>query len=67
MITMEQELNNPKVYLEKNEINQLFKEVKETLAKDVINETNNKSFGTTDLWNIQRSKKTYLRRSTLWN
>ena len=64
---MKQELNNSKVHLEQNEINQFFKEVKETLAKDVINETNTKSFGTTDLWNIQRSKKTYMRRSTLWN
>lgn len=62
---MEQELNNSKVHLEQNEINQLFKEVKETLAKEIINETNNKSFGTTDLWNIQRLKKTYLRRTTL--
>lgn len=67
MIIMEQDLNNSKVHLEQNEINQLFEEVKETLAKNVINETNNKSFGTTDLWNIQRTKKTYLRRSTLWN
>jgi len=62
---MEQELNNSKVRLEKNEINELFKEVRETLAKDVINDPNNKSFGTADLWNIQRSKKRYLRRSTL--
>ena len=62
---MEQELNNSKVHLEQNEIKQLFEEVKETFAKDIINETNNKSFGTTDLWNIQRSKKTYLRRTTL--
>ena len=64
---MEQELNNSKVHLEQNEINQLFEEVKETLAKDAINETNNKSFSAADLWNIQRSKKTYLRRRTLWN
>ena len=64
---MEQELNNSKVHLEQNEINQLFKEVKETLAKEVINETSNRSFTTTDLWNIQRSKKTFLRRSKLWN
>jgi len=63
---MEQELNS-KVHLEQNEINQLFEEVKETLAKDAINETNNKSFSATDLWNIQRSKKIYLRRKTLWN
>ncbi len=62
---MEQELNNSKVYLEHKEMNELFTEVKETLAKDVINATNDKSFGTTDLWNIQRSKKRYLRRSTL--
>ncbi len=62
---MEQDLNNSKVHLDKNEINQLFKEVKETLAKEVINETNNKSFSTADLWRIQRSKKRYLRRSTL--
>ncbi len=64
---MEQELNNSKVHLEQNEINQFFEEIKETLAKDIINEPNNKSFGTTDLWNIERSKKTYLRRKTLWN
>jgi hypothetical protein len=61
---MEQELNNSKVYLEQNEMTQFF-EVKETLAKDVMNETNNKSFSAADLWNIQRSKKRYLRRSTL--
>jgi hypothetical protein len=60
---MEQELNNSKVQLDQNEVNQFFKEVKETLAKEIIN----KSFGTTDLWNIQRSKKTHLRRRTLWN
>jgi hypothetical protein len=65
MIIMEQELNNSRVHLEKNEINEFFKEVKETLARDVINETNNKSFSTTDLWNIRRSKKRYLRRATL--
>ena len=64
---MKQELNNSKVHFEQNEINQLFEEVKETLAKDAIDETNNKSFSATDLWNIQRSKKTYLRRKTLWN
>ena len=64
---MKQELNHSKVYLEQKEINQLLEEVKETLAKDVMNEPNNKSFSTADLWNIQRSKKTYLRRSRLWN
>ena len=61
---MEQDLRNLRVQLDKTEINQLIKEVKETLAADVINKNNDKSFGTTDLWNIQRSKKKYLRRST---
>jgi hypothetical protein len=61
---MEQDLRSSKVQLDKTEINQLVKEVKETLAADVINKNNNKSFGTTDLWNIQRLKKRYLRRST---
>lgn len=60
---MEQDLRNWRVQLDKTEINQLVKEVKETLAADVINK-NNKSFGTADLWKIQRSKKRYLRRST---
>ena len=64
---MEQDLNNSKVHFNENEINQLFKEVKETLAKEAINEPNNKSFSTADLWSIQRSKKRFLRRTAFWN
>lgn len=48
-----------------NEVANLTKEVKETIA-DVSKRKSSKSFSTADLWDIQRRKKvTNLRRYTL--
>jgi hypothetical protein len=41
-----------------NEIKDLLKETKETLAMDVKTEDNNPSFTVVDLWNVQKRQKT---------
>ncbi|MEP6465785.1 MAG: hypothetical protein ABJB05_05750 [Parafilimonas sp.] len=67
---MKQELNNSKVYLDKEELNTLVSEVKETVAAniDLQKENENKNiFSAADLWNIHRMKTKNKRRSTLWN
>jgi hypothetical protein len=65
---MEQELNRSKVYLEQKELDKLVTQIKETVAKDIVKETEHKqTFSAADLWNIRRMKKEYQRRPTLWN
>ncbi len=64
---MKQELNSSKVYLEQDELDRLFTEVKETVARDIVKQSENKSFSVADLWNIQRRKKERQRKSNLWN
>lgn len=48
------------VQIEANELKALVKEVKETVAADVIRKpaAQRKSFGVVDLWNIHRKMKT---------
>jgi hypothetical protein len=67
---MKQELNNSKVYLDKEELDTLVREVKETVAADinVKKENENKNiFSAADLWNIHRMRTRNQRRSKLWN
>ena len=65
---MKQQSDNSKVYLDQDELDQLLTEVKETVASDISNETNNEQiFSAADLWRIQRMKSRVYRRSTLWN
>lgn len=65
---MKQELDNSKVYLDKNELETLVAEVKETVATDLNLKNDNKTiFSAANLWNIQRMKTKIQRRSTLWN
>ena len=64
---MKQELNNSRVYLEQEELNKLVSEVKETIATDIKHTENKNNFSAADLWNIQKSRKAYQGRRTLWN
>lgn len=67
---MKQEVSNSKIYLNQEELSELVKEVKETIAAgiDFEKEKENKTiFSAADLWRIQRMKRTNQRRSTLWN
>ena len=51
--------------LNKEDLKELLKETKETLAADVKAEENNPSFGVVDLWNVhkrQRTSTTMMRR-----
>jgi hypothetical protein len=67
---MKQELNNSKIYLDKEELNTLVREVKETVAADINVEKENANkniFSAADLWKIHRMKTKNQRRSTLWN
>lgn len=47
------------VQIEENHLQELVKEVKETIATGYmpVTKRRNKSFGITDLWNIQRGMK----------
>lgn len=42
----------------KNELKELFVEVKETLFVGELTQNSNKSFGTIDLWNCQKRQRT---------
>ena len=65
---MNQKLDNSKVYLDKDELNTLVTEVKETVASGENLENNSKNiFSAADLWNIRKMKTKIQRRSTLWN
>lgn len=54
MITMKKQSNYPLIEMSKQEVSNLVKEEKETLA---VEYTGIKSFGTVDLWNIERQRK----------
>jgi len=67
---MKEESNNSKVYLDKEELNTLVKEVKETVATNINVGKENKDkniFSVAELWNIHRMKTRNQRRSKLWN
>ena len=67
---MKQELNNSKFYLDKEELNTLVRELKETVAANINVEKGNENkniFSAADLWNIHRMKTRNQRRSKLWN
>jgi hypothetical protein len=42
----------------KNDLQELLKETKETLATDVKINGNQRSFGAVDLWNVQKRQRT---------
>ncbi len=44
--------------INKNDLKELLKETKETLAVDVKTVANNRSFGVVDLWNAQKRQRT---------
>lgn len=46
-------------------INQLVKEVKETVATDV-NQENSKTFSTADLWRIQKNRRMRIQRRLIF-
>ena len=54
---MKQQVNASVMQMEKEVLQQLLTETKETVAKDIKPNT----FSTTDLWNIQRNMKPALR------
>jgi hypothetical protein len=67
---MKQELNNSKVYLDKEELDTLVREVKETVAAEInlTKGTERKNiFSAADLWRIQRMKKPAQRRTSFRN
>jgi hypothetical protein len=43
--------------INKEELKELMKETKETLATDVKTGGNNRSFGVVDLWNVQKRQR----------
>ena len=55
---MKQELDNSKVYLDQDELKVLVREVRETVAADIIEKENSNKpiFSAADLWNIRRKK-----------
>lgn len=66
---MKQESGNSKVYLDRNELESLAKETKETVAVDINleKEEDKNIFSAADLWRIQRLTARAPRRSTFWN
>jgi hypothetical protein len=44
--------------INKKDLKELMKETKETLAVDAKTESNNRSFGVVDLWNLQKRQRT---------
>ena len=58
--------NSITVPIKQNEMKELLKETKETIAKDIIkNNTTPTTFTIIDLWRVQKKKKT-LGSSTKW-
>lgn len=51
--------------LGENQLNNLVKEVKETVATNVAQVNSKSSFGMVDLWNLERSRKTRIVRRHL--
>ncbi|MCW3093165.1 MAG: hypothetical protein JWP81_4234 [Ferruginibacter sp.] len=54
---MTKQSNYPLIEISKQQVENLCKEQKETLAIEFA-DGKNKSFGTVDLWNIERQRKT---------
>jgi hypothetical protein len=44
--------------ISKNDLKELLKETKETVATDVKVDGNQRSFGVVDLWNVQKRQRT---------
>ena len=44
--------------ISKKDLKDLLSETKETLAVDIKIDSNNRTFGTMDLWNLQKRQKT---------
>ena len=53
--------------INKDEMKELLKETKETLAVDAKTEGNNRSFGVVDLWNVQKRQRTTASMMRKWS
>jgi hypothetical protein len=54
--------------INKEELKELLKETKETLAVDAkTDDENNRSFGVVDLWNVQRRQRTTASMMRRWS
>ena len=50
----------------KEDLKDLLKETKETLAVDAKTDGNNRSFGVVDLWNVQKRQRTTASKMRRW-
>jgi hypothetical protein len=57
--------NNPLIQMEKEELQELCKQVKESVASDAEIKNIRQQFGLADLWNIQRSTRYRVQRRIL--
>ncbi len=66
---MNNNVSNSIIYMEKEELNNLLTEVKETVANDMDTENDKDAlFSAADLWKIQKQKRNATpRRVTFWN
>ncbi len=66
---MNNNVSNSIIYMEKEELNNLLTEVKETVANDMDTENDKDAlFSAADLWKIQKQKRNAApRRITFWN
>ncbi len=53
--------------INKEELKELLKETKETLAIDAKTDENNRSFGVVDLWNVQKRQRTTASMMRRWS
>lgn len=53
--------------INKEELKELLKETKETLAVDAKTDENNRSFGVVDLWNVQKRQRTTASMMRRWS
>jgi hypothetical protein len=53
--------------INKEELKELLKETKETLAVDVKTDENSRSFGVVDLWNVQKRQRTTASMMRRWS
>ncbi len=60
---MNSDVMSSRIRMQEDELKQLTQEVKETLDTNLAEE---KSFGTVDLWNVQRQMKSASRFSRRW-
>jgi hypothetical protein len=52
--------------INKNDLKELLKETKETLAVEVKTEATTRAFGAIDLWNVQKKQRTSLAMMRRW-